>query len=79
MYVEMVCGHCESYFNADAEAEDSSAIWMMMHRFANSHVECGYMTRVLQEDDPEATETSVRKKIIKPRIKDDYEEDSEGA
>jgi hypothetical protein len=79
VYVEMVCGSCESYFNCDADSEEGAAVWMMMHRFANAHTECGYMTRMVQEDDPEDTAPTVRKKIIKPRLKDDYEEDSEGS
>lgn len=79
MYVEMVCGACESYFNCDAEPEEESAVWMMMHRFANAHVECGYMTRVVQEDDPDSSNSAVRRKVIKPRLKDDFEEDAEGA
>jgi hypothetical protein len=75
MYIEMVCGQCESYFNIDAEEEDKSVLLMMMHRFANAHVECGYMTQMVQDDDPQA---SVRKKVIKPRFRDQIEEESEG-
>lgn len=79
MYVEMVCGACESYFNCDADADEAPAVWMMMHRFANAHVDCGYMTRVVQEDDPESSATPVRRKVIKPRLKDVEEDESEGA
>lgn len=79
MYVEMVCGACESYFNCDADAEEGSAVWMMMHRFANAHVDCGYMTRLGQEDDPESSAGEVRRKVIKPRLKEFEEDDSEGA
>lgn len=79
MYVEMVCGACESYFNCDADSDEASAVWMMMHRFANAHVDCGYMTRVVQEDDPEASTSTVRRKVIKPRLKDSEEDESEGA
>lgn len=77
MYVEMVCGSCESYFNIDADPEDTSAVWMMMHRFANAHLECGYMTHVVQDDDPNSTELP-RKKVIKPRLKDELRDESEG-
>lgn len=79
MYVEMVCGACESYFNCDADSDDSSAVWLMMHRFASAHTECGYMTRVVQDDDPETPGDTVRRKIIQPRFKDTSEEESEGA
>lgn len=77
MYVEMVCGSCESYFNVDADPDDTSPVWMMMHRFANAHVECGYMTRVVQDDDPEAI-SATRKKVIKPRLRDELKDESEG-
>ena len=79
MYVEMVCGACESYFNCDADSDESSPVWMMMHRFANAHVDCGYMTRNVQEDDPESSTISSRRKVIKPRLKDVEEDESEGA
>lgn len=79
MYVEMVCGACESYFNCDADSDESSPVWMMMHRFANAHVDCGYMTRNVQEDDPESSVASSRRKVIKPRLKDVEEDESEGA
>ena len=79
MYVEMVCGACESYFNCDADSDEASAVWMMMHRFANAHVDCGYMTRNVQEDDPESSTTTARRKVIKPRLKDVEEDESEGA
>lgn len=79
MYVEMVCGACDSYFNCDADSDESSPVWMMMHRFANAHVDCGYMTRNVQEDDPEASAASSRRKVIKPRLKDVEEDESEGA
>lgn len=78
MYVEMVCGPCECVFNCDAEDDEASALWMMMHRFATAHSECGYMASVLQADDVEESPTA-RRKIIKPRLKADLEEDSEGA
>ena len=78
MYIEMVCGACESYFNCDVDDDEANALWMMMHRFANAHVECGYMTRIAQEDDPESSESTVRRKVIKPRLKDQSEGESEG-
>lgn len=81
MYVEMVCGNCESFFNCDADADESSAMWMMMHRFANAHVACGYMTPVSAEGEVlESAEISaVRKKVIKPRLSDDTDDADEGA
>lgn len=77
MYVEMVCGSCESYFNIDADPEDTASVWMMMHRFSAAHVECGYMSRAVQEDDPMFAESG-RRKVIKPRLKDEIKDESEG-
>jgi hypothetical protein len=37
------------------------------------------MTRVVQDDDPESSDTPVRRKVIKPRLKDIEEDESEGA
>lgn len=78
MYVEMVCGPCECVFNCDAEDEESSALWMMMHRFASAHSTCGYMAPTVQADEVVA-EDAPRKKVIKQRFKADSEDDSEGA
>lgn len=50
-----------------------------MHRFANAHVDCNYMTRVVQDDEIEDSEPPVRRKVIQPRFKDTSEEESEGA
>lgn len=67
MYTEMTCGTCDSYFQVDSEQED--AVWMMMHRFANAHSECGFMA-------PNQGEAALNltKKVIKPRLSDDSEE-----
>lgn len=78
MYVEMVCGPCETVFNCDAEDEESSALWMMMHRFAAAHHRCGYMASTIQADDVE-DEDAPRRKIIKPRLKPDLDGEDEGA
>ena len=66
MFIEMVCGRCESSLNLDAEEED--AVWMLVHRFANAHAECGFM--VPSHIDPEF---SGGVKVIKPRITEEPE------
>lgn len=68
MFVEMNCGRCESYFQIESEEEDP--LWLLVHRFTNSHVECGFMTPTATEEDG-----PIKKKIIKPRLT----EESEGA
>ena len=42
--LEMVCGECSSYL-ALADDEPSTAILSLAYRFANAHVQCGYMTK----------------------------------
>jgi hypothetical protein len=74
MFAEMVCGKCESYFQADTD-DDDAALWVMMNRFANSHVSCGYMTPMSQE----APIEEGHKKIIKPRLSPDQAVEGEGS
>jgi hypothetical protein len=67
MFVEMVCGACESSINIDSEEED--AVWMVVHRFANAHAGCGFMAPVhLDAEIPSGV------KVIKPRMVDESEE-----
>lgn len=67
MFVEMVCGSCESSINIDSEEED--AVWMIVHRFANAHAGCGFMS-------PNHLETEFMSgvKVIKPRMSEESEE-----
>jgi hypothetical protein len=74
MFAEMVCGKCESYFNADSD-DDDAALWVMMNRFANAHVPCGYMTPMHTEESMEEG----HKKVIKPRLSPDQHPSSEGS
>lgn len=67
MYVEMTCGRCESYFQIDSEDEDP--VWLMAHRFANGHADCGFMAPSTGDED-----LPLKKKIIKPRRSEDSEE-----
>ena len=69
MYVEMTCA-CEASLMLDDENTDS--IWFMVFRFANAHVECGYMTKAVSDEPGEAKVT--KKRVIKPRRDDDDEE-----
>jgi hypothetical protein len=66
VFVELVCGKCESSLQLDSEEEDPT--WLVVHRFANAHAECGFMTP--SHLDPEF---SGGVKVIKPRISEDPE------
>lgn len=67
MFVDMVCGACESSLNIDSEETD--AVWMVVYRFANAHAGCGFMVPSHVE-----AEFSSGVKVIKPRIPEDSEE-----
>lgn len=67
MYVEMNCGRCESFFHVDSEEED--AVWLLTHRFANAHAECGFMSVTSEEPS-----LPLKKKVIKPRRSEETEE-----
>lgn len=67
MFVEMTCGRCDSILQIDSDEEDP--VWLMAHRFATAHTECGFMTQTVSEDS-----LPVKKKIIKPRRSQDSEE-----
>lgn len=64
MYTELTCGHCDSYFTMDSE--DEVALWSLVHRFAEAHVECGYMSPSSAVPDSE-----FKTKVIKARRADD--------
>lgn len=43
MYVDMHCGTCEGQLMLDAD-DNNPGVWMLVHRFANAHSVCGYVT-----------------------------------
>jgi hypothetical protein len=67
MFVEMACA-CGAALQVDG-LEDTY-IMLMGNRFAESHVECGYVTP-LNGDSPKV----VRRESIRPRIFKEDEED----
>lgn len=62
MHVEMVCS-CEGSLILETD-EDSESVWLLVFRFANAHVGCGYMTA---GDVPGAEVETTKKRVIKPR------------
>lgn len=66
MYTELACGHCDSSLQVESEEED--AVWLLIHRFANAHADCGFMTPLADSDESPA------RKVIKPRLTGDAEE-----
>lgn len=67
MHIELHCGSCDSYLHI--ASPDDDAVWFFVHRFANAHVICGFITQNT-EDVP----VTYRNKVIKPRLRDESEE-----
>ena len=53
MFFEMACS-CSASFQIDGAEDRLDAAWLMATRFADSHINCGYMTPVVA-DEPEKT------------------------
>ena len=43
MYVELVCS-CEASFSIDSDGDANETVWALTWRFANAHVECGFIS-----------------------------------
>jgi hypothetical protein len=51
------------------ESMEEDAVWLLVHRFTDAHVACGFISPTT-EDAP----IEYQKKVIKPRLKDESEE-----
>lgn len=52
MHVDLICS-CESVLNCEVPDEDSSALWILMHRFINAHANtCDYAEPLAVEEFP---------------------------
>jgi hypothetical protein len=60
MYVDLNCGTCESQLMLDSD-DNSPGVWMLVHRFANAHAVCGYVT---PQNEPEVEH--VRTTVVSP-------------
>lgn len=49
MYCELTCGRCEAHLQMDTENEDGA--WLLVLRYAEAHVECGFVTPAAKTDD----------------------------
>jgi len=60
MHVDMTCGYCEATLSLGSEEE--SAVWMLVHRFANAHVPCGFVTSIVTDyEEPEVKNKFLKK------------------
>lgn len=54
MFVEMSCS-CSAAISVDVEAELDDAGWLLASRFAAAHVNCGFVSPLLEEEPNETT------------------------
>lgn len=52
MFAELTCT-CEAHMQVDAEEAD--ACWLLVWRFVNAHVACGYVSAPAQETEDTTT------------------------
>jgi hypothetical protein len=62
MYVEMVCV-CTASFSIDSDEDNYDPVWHLTYRFANAHVNCGYLTPGVSQESEE--EKSLEKRIAR--------------
>lgn len=67
MFIEMDCS-CEASVIFD-DAENADSVWLLVHRFANAHEVCGFMTAVATD----AKETTKRK-VVRSTVREDDDE-----
>lgn len=67
----MIC-KCEASFSIDSEGENDDAVWHLVWRFANSHVNCGFITR---EKPIEEDNETFNKRSIRPSRKKEEDEE----
>lgn len=66
MYIQLLCGHCESEITVDADDDMAAVSLDLVHRFNEAHVECGFIT-------PPRSEGTPKLRDIKPFKSDDLD------
>ena len=47
LYVALVCS-CDAQLELDVPEDGEAAAWVTVHRFANAHEKCGYVTPIFE-------------------------------
>jgi len=53
MFFEMMCS-CSASLQIDVDGPREDAAWLLLTRFSEAHVDCGYVTQLVKEK-PEIT------------------------
>jgi len=48
MFFEMMCS-CSAAIELDVDKSREDAAWLLVNRFTTAHVDCGFMTPLLEE------------------------------
>lgn len=48
MFIELSCS-CSAAIQIDVEKSREEAAWLLINRFANAHVSCGFISPLLEE------------------------------
>ena len=54
MFVEMSCS-CSAAISVDVDTELDNAGWLLASRFASAHVNCGFVSPLMEETQHETT------------------------
>lgn len=56
MFFEMMCS-CTATLSLDVAEDNDTLGWVMIHRFASAHINCGYMTPMTTDEKSETRRT----------------------
>lgn len=48
MFIEVSC-QCSAMIQLEVDKNKEEAAWLMLNRFANAHVQCGFVSPLLEE------------------------------
>lgn len=65
MFIDLQCGKCEQ--SLSMESEDNDAMWGIVHRFAEAHLGCGFISPMRQVDVEVSAMNQKTVKLIQPR------------
>jgi hypothetical protein len=59
MYFDMICS-CSASFHIELEVDSEEAVWLLVNRFINAHVECGFMTPIAEQSPTEKQQLNIK-------------------
>jgi hypothetical protein len=60
MFFEMICT-CSASVHIETDIdENTEASWLLVNRFINAHVKCGYMTPIEEQNPKSTTQLNIK-------------------